>query len=132
MSTELRYLDSSALVKLVIAEAESGALRAHLRAGSARATCGLAHVEVIRAVRLFGESAVGRARRLLSEADIVPVDDALLSAAADLEDDRLRSLDAIHVAAALSLEGDLTELITYDRRMAAVAGGLGIPVSSPA
>jgi len=48
-----------------------------------------------------------------------------------LRDPTLRSLDAIHVAAALVLGEDLAELITYDRQMAAAAETLGIAVASP-
>jgi len=131
MSAERRYLDSSALVKLVVDETQSRALEAHLSRGPSEASCGLAHVEVIRAVRPAGQQAVTYARTLLSDIDILAVDGALLDAAADLPDERLRSLDAVHVAAALSLGDDLAELITYDRAMAAAAEGFGLRVSSP-
>lgn len=132
MSAERRYLDSSALVKLVLDEAESRALQAHLSSGPSEASCGLAQVEVIRAVRPMGQEAVNYARTLLGDIDILAVDDALLDGAADLPDERLRSLDAVHVAAALSLGDDLAELITYDRVMAVAAEGLGLRVASPA
>jgi predicted nucleic acid-binding protein len=56
----------------------------------------------------------------------------LLDAAAELQDDTLRSLDAIHLAAAQALGDGLTELITYDRRMATAAAGLSLPTTAPA
>lgn len=126
------YLDSSALLKLVIAEPESSALDRHLAVGRGRASCALAHVEVVRTARKRSAETVERARGLLEQIDLIPIDTTLLRVAADLEDNRLRSLDAIHVAAALALGDDLAELITYDRRMASAAEGLGIAVSTPA
>ena len=59
------YLDSSALVKLVIAEPESQALRRYLRSEPQRASCALARVEVLRAVRSHGAKALARARQVL-------------------------------------------------------------------
>lgn len=126
------YLDSSALLKLVLAERESPALDRHLAGADRRVSCALAHVEVIRTARKRSAETVEQARGLLERVHLIAVDIELLEVAANLEDDRLRSLDAIHVAAALSLEDDLAELITYDRRMAGAAEGLGLPVISPA
>lgn len=126
------YLDSSALVKLVVREPESGALAAHLRGVPERASCALARVEVVRAVRAHGPRAVARARQLLHRVSLVHLDDVLLDDAAELEGDDLRSLDAIHLAAARALGDALGELITYDRRMAAAARDLGLPTGAPA
>src|SRR5262249_26963833 len=99
------YLDSSALVKLVIAEPESAALRRYLRAEPERASCALARVEVLRAVRGHSAMALTRARRLLQRLHLVAIDDDLLDAAAMLDPRVLRSLDAMHLAAA-QLFGD--------------------------
>ncbi len=125
------YLDSSALVKLVIAEPESPALRRYLGNEPGRASCVLAQVEVLRAVRGHGSPALTRARRLLRRLNLVPIDDELLDAAAALDPRVLRSLDAIHLAAALLFGGELTALVTYDRRMAAAAGLLDVAVAAP-
>ena len=125
------YLDSSALVKLVVREPESEALVIHLGGRPARVSCGLARVEVIRAVRPHGQPAVSRARRLLERIMLVRLDDALLDQAAALGGTALRSLDAIHLAAAKALGGTLTEVVTYDRRMAEAARGLGLRVIAP-
>lgn len=126
------YLDSSALVKLVVAEAESGALLDHLRGHRERVSCALARVEVPRAVRAHGQPAVHRGRQLLQRILLVRVDDVLLDEAAALNHANLRNLDAIHLAAARALGGELTEVITYDRRMADAAGQIGLPVAAPA
>ena len=125
------YLDSSALVKLVVAEAESAALRRYLRTEPRRASCALARVEVTRAVRPHGAPATRRARLLLRRLDLVQLDDELLDAASMLNAGVLRSLDAIHLAAALTLGADLTAVVTYDDRMAAAAGRVGLVTSAP-
>jgi len=126
------YLDSSALMKLVVGERESEALDRHLAVARHRGSCLLARVEVTRGARKRGPATLERGRVLLDLLELIAIDSPLLVAAAELEDDRLRSLDALHVAAALSLGDDLHELITYDRRMAAAAEDLGLPVFSPA
>jgi predicted nucleic acid-binding protein len=56
---------------------------------------------------------------------------SLLDAAALLEPPLLRSLDAIHLAAAQRAGADLRAVITYDTRMADAAGLLSIPVIAP-
>ena len=126
------YLDSSAIVKLVIQEYESAALRGHLENHPNRVSCTLARVEVIRAVRAHGQPAVNRARRLLERLSLLRLDDVLLDEAAALGDASLRSLDAIHLAAARTLGSELAEVITYDRRMADAALHVGLPVGVPA
>lgn len=126
------YLDSSALVKLIVAEAESNALRRYLRRRAARVSCALARVEVVRAVRPHGGAAVARARQILLRLDLLHLDDELLEDAATLDGSVLRSLDAIHLAAARTLGDELTAVVTYDERMTAAALRLGLPVSAPA
>lgn len=128
---EAIYLDSSALVKLVVAEAESRALIQYLRAHPNRVSCALVRVEVIRAVRPHGEAALGRARQMLARISLLRLDDALLDAAAVLDGTALRSLDAIHLAAAQALGDSLAEVVTYDHRMADAARRLGIASSAP-
>jgi len=124
------YLDTSALVKLVVAEPESAALRRRLRRWPVRASCGLARVEVVRAVRPHGPEAIDRARQVLAALELLALDDELLDTAAML-DLPIRSLDAIHLAAALRLGGALGELVTYDARMAEAARTVGLVTSRP-
>jgi predicted nucleic acid-binding protein len=61
----------------------------------------------------------------------IPVEDAFLAAAAILEPPSLRTLDAIHLAAALTLGDELQAIVTYDERMAEAARSLGFPVVQP-
>jgi len=118
-------------VKLVIAEPESTALRRFLRDEPERASCSLARVEVLRAVRGHGATALTRARRLLQRLNLVELDDELLEAAAALDPRVPRSLDAIHLAAAQLFGDELTVVVTYDRRMASAAELIDLAVTAP-
>lgn len=88
-------------------------------------------VEVVRAVRRQGALAMGRARELVERFDLLRIDDALLDAALLVPVDELRSLDALHLAAAQRLGRDLAVVVSYDERMLAGARALGMPVTSP-
>jgi len=125
------YLDSSALVKLVVREPESAALRRFLRAHPQRVSCGLARTEVPRVVRHLGAAALRRARLLLRRVHLIRLDDALLDAAAALDPRILRSLDAIHLAAAQLVSPEIEAIITYDQRMTTAAAMLGFAVIAP-
>jgi uncharacterized protein len=128
------YLDTSALVKMIVLEAESDALRDYLRqfAEDVLFTAALARAELVRAVADGGQSAVIAARDLLDSIDTVALTRALLDDAGTLPPPRLRALDAIHLAAAQRAQQSLRAVITYDGRMAAVASQLGITTVSPA
>ena len=131
MSAEpVLYLDSSALVKLVVREPESAALRSYLRATPSRVSCALARVEVVRSVMPHGPGAAARARQVLEATSLLALDDALLDAAGALEAPGLRSLDAIHLAAARAVQ-PLRALVTYDRRLAEAAASLGLEPVAP-
>lgn len=125
------YLDASAIVKLAIREAESTALRRYLRRRRPLVSSALARTEVLRALLPSGESAVRRGRDALSRLDLVRVNDRILGSAGILLPSDVRSLDAIHLATAQQLGGDLGQFVTYDERMAVAAKGLGLKVASP-
>lgn len=130
--TAVTYLDSSAIVKLVVEEPESTALRAFLRRRSPIVSSALARTEVLRALLLEGAPGAARARAVLGRIDLIRVNDRVLNAAGALQPPELRSLDAIHIASAQLLAEDLGQLVTYDDRMLATASGLGISTVSPA
>jgi predicted nucleic acid-binding protein len=131
-TADVVYLDSSALVKLVIREPESGDLADYLISWNQWASSALARTQVVRAVRPHGPEAVARARKILNDLYLLAVDNALLDEAGDLELANLRSLDAIHLASARRLGSDLDRLVTYDSRMAVAARAIAIPVGAPA
>ena len=126
------YLDSSALVKLVIAEPESGALLRYLRRRKPYVTSALARAEVARALLPFGAEGLRRGETVLSRVDLVRVSDTVLRDAGRLLPDDIRTLDAIHLATAQRLGDDLARLVTYDTRMQAAAEHLGLDVAAPA
>lgn len=127
------YCDTSALVKLIVDEPQSGDLDAWL-AGLAEpvlATSIIARTEVVRAVRRHGTAAVEEALRLLDEISVVDLDEDLARSAADLEPESLRSLDALHVATAQRIAPTLAALVTYDKRMIDAARAVGLTVHHP-
>lgn len=135
MTGALVYLDSSAIVKLVVREPESPALFEWLETWSERISSGLARVEVPRALRRAGISGPGSRRRtqdVLDRIALLPVDPAILEAAGDVGPPELRPLDAIHLVTALSVGADLGAFVTYDERLASAATRSRIDVSAPA
>jgi predicted nucleic acid-binding protein len=123
------YADSSALVKLVHAEPESGALRRFLRT-SRVLTSEIAVVEVVRAEKVADPpSSVASAASLLDRIELVSVTRELLQRGAELTSRRLRSLDAIHLATALEVAPD--ELVAYDQRLLEAARAAGLRTASP-
>lgn len=128
----LLYLDASALVKLVVVEAESDALTSFLGDWSSWVSSALAVVEVGRAARRASEDPAvhRRAEEVVAALGLVPVDVELLRRASVL-DGGIRSLDAVHLASALSLGADLGAMVVYDRRLADAAAAAGVRVASP-
>ena len=129
----LLYLDSSALVKLVARESETPALLSLLEPRPEVVSSALARVEVLRAVARAGGTprSLERARRVLSRVVLVAVDDPILEAAAILEPNDLRSLDAIHLATALALRPEADAIVSYDGRLNAAANAAGFRVLTP-
>jgi hypothetical protein len=130
----LIYLDSSALVKLVLTEAESPALSSWLaeRADLPMVSSVVHRAEVPRAVWRADPSALPRSYRQMKGVQRVELSTRVLDTAATLPPPALRSVDAIHLASALALRGDLTAFVAYDQRLLAVADDLGLPTVSPA
>lgn len=126
------YLDTSALVKLVVREPETDALRAWF-AETPRdpVACDLARTELLRAVRRVAPALLVHARTVLDVVTLTEVTTAVFEAAGRLDPSILRTLDAIHVAAALDLGDDLEGMVTYDERLARAAEQNGIKVTAP-
>lgn len=131
MGSELRlYADSSALVKLVLTAPESRALGDYFE-DRRLVTSEIALVEVVRAEKLAGPPAspIVSALMLFERIELVAVSRGVLRRAAGLTSQRLRSLDAIHLATALELEPD--ELVAYDQRLLEAAQAAGLRTASP-
>src|SRR5437588_9131806 len=92
------YLDSSAIVRLAVAEPESAALRRYLRRRRPLVSSALARTEVARAMLPLGPAAVRRGLDALSHIELVRVSDRVLGDAGAVLPAELRSLDAIHLA----------------------------------
>ncbi len=126
------YLDSSAFVKLVVEETQSGALRAYLaNHGAQRVSSALLRAESLRAVRHLGPDALAAVREGLRRVDLIGIDDRILDAAGTLESQVLRTLDAIHLATAIAVGDDLQAIVTYDERMLDAASLLGLRTATP-
>jgi len=130
----LIYLDSSALVKLVLAEAESPTLMQWLaeRADLPLVSSVLHRTEVPRAVWRASPSALPRSYRQMKGVQMVGLSTKVLDTAATLPPPELPAVDAIHLASALALRRDLTAFVAYDSRLLSAAAGLGLPTASPA
>ncbi|MCY7411933.1 MAG: type II toxin-antitoxin system VapC family toxin [Salinibacterium sp.] len=124
------YLDTSAAVKLLLAEEESLAIRAYVN-DKDWACSALLRTELVRAVVRVDPSVVPRALDLLLQPRLMAISMRVLNVAAKLDPPGLRSLDAIHLASALELRDELTAFVAYDDRLLAAASALGMPVASP-
>jgi predicted nucleic acid-binding protein len=131
LTDRIVYADSSALVKLIVEEAESCALEGELSDDPTLVSSALARVEVARAVRIQtrGDAvAEAAAARLVASCRLVPAVDEILERATALATRHLGTLDAIHLASALTVAPH--SVVTYDRGLAeaAVAARLRVVV----
>jgi predicted nucleic acid-binding protein len=133
MSAEVAiYADTSALVKLVVAESETRALESWVRrTSSVLMSSDLVRTELTRAVRRGDPDRLVRARAVLDGVSLLRISSDTYEAAGRLDPASLRSLDALHLAAAIALGDDLEAMLTYDERLAAAATAYGIAVVTP-
>lgn len=125
------YVDTSAFVKLVVAEQHTAAMRrwAEVHDGDLF-SCDLLRTEALRAARRHSPTALLEARQRLDTLVILRQTTDLCERAAELDPGVLRSLDAIHLAAALTVT-DLDGVVTYDDRLDAACRASGVPVAAP-
>ena len=129
------YVDSSALLKRALKEPQSDAVAEALATANGRgdllASSSLAWVEIWRSLRRLAVAdlpdVVSRATAGIAE---FPVSTPTFLLARTVGTDLLRTLDALHLAAAVALGAQ--ELMTYDERMAEAARGAGFTVLAPA
>lgn len=129
-------MDTSALTKLLITEPETADLRRWLTTqrhqGEYAATSAIGRVELMRVVARYGEPGQAeRARYLLDGLDILPLTEPVIALAETVGPPTLRSLDAIHLAAALQVERELSAFVTYDHRLLEGCSEVSLTAASP-
>jgi len=137
-SPAILYVDTSALLKLLVREAESAAIERELLTWSELATSVITEVELPRAV--------ARARKerpdavidgsvvlqgVLASAAIIPLSESAVAASCKVKPVHIGALDAIHIASALALDRQLAGVATYDKRMQDALVPLGVRVIAP-
>ncbi|MGQ0482556.1 MAG: type II toxin-antitoxin system VapC family toxin [Pseudonocardia sp.] len=128
------YVDTSALIKIVLAEAESTALRHYLH-GLDRGALVSSKLLAVEARRGVLRDRAGRLPAIdlaLAGVTLLDVSDAVIESAGRLPDPMLPSLDAIHLATALLIREDVDMLVSYDDRLTAAATAHGIRTAAPA
>lgn len=126
------YLDTSAAVKLVVAERGSKPLRGWLESRDGQIiSSDLLRTELLRTVRRAAPEQMVQARAVLDAVTLMTVPTSVFERAATVEPELVRSLDALHLASALELADELEGLVTYDHGMATAAKALGVAVVSP-
>lgn len=131
------YADTSALVKLVVREPETDAMTEHAIAWERIATSEITTIELSRAVtraRSDGRADVADDRtvlELIAALELVPLTDDVRALAATAKPPELRTLDAIHLASALTLGSAVQLLVTYDDRLEAAARHADLNTMSP-
>ncbi len=127
------YLDTSAAVKLVVVEQGSKGLQRWLASRDGQiGSSDLLRTELLRATRRAAPEQMVQARAVLDSLILVAFSSAVFERAAMLEPNLLRSLDSLHLAAALEFGDELEGMVTYDQRLAEGARALGIDVVAPA
>lgn len=130
---KLLYLDSSALVKLVLPESETEALLEALREWPDRVSSEIASVEVPRAARRASDDRAvhRRAAQVIAGVHLLRLGDAVLQRAASLGPPELRTLDALHLSSALHVCDELGAFVAYDRALCAAAAAAGLETIQP-
>lgn len=124
------YLDTSAALKLVLAEQESAALIEAINAESPTlVACYLLETEMRRAAHRSPDLQQRQVTELLDRIDLYEVTPTVFLQAGLLPGEQLRSLDAVHLASAIGIAVDA--LVTYDLRMAEAARAAGLVVIAP-
>ena len=127
----MHYIDASAFVKLIVEEKETQALLKSLPPSLISGE--ILTVEVMRTTVHSDAETLAFARKLLAGINFMPISSEVISIASLFGAHiKSKTLDAIHLAAALSIGSTIDGIITYDKTMIADAKLLGIPVLSPA
>ena len=88
-------------------------------------------MESFRALARHSPGAIARLHPVLDLIELVELDAAIRILAQTIAPVTVRILDAIHLATALRLRGQLTSFVTYDKRLADAATAAGLTVDAP-
>lgn len=126
------YIDTSAYVKIPLVEDECEALLRQLSECEGFVSSSLMAVEALRACARYGTRYERAAREWMQGLALLPIEEAILDIASEVEPPGLRSLDSLHLATALSIRDEIDVFVTYDERLGDAAEGQGLRVLSPA
>ena len=118
-------------MKLPLGEQEHEELRLELSRWSGFVSSMLLGVEAIRACARFGRAEEEDAQEWLEGVSLLPLDDAVLDIAVTLKPWKLRTLDALHLATALTIGDEVGAFVSYDRRLWEAAADHGFAVLHP-
>ncbi len=129
-------MDTSALTKLIIAEHESNALTAWIaeqaEAHETLITSDVGRIELMRtAARRDDEEIFDHAGYVANWINGASVTEEIVTEAERIGPPTLRSLDAIHLASAVSIRELVSAFVSYDERLLDAARAEGLPVVSP-
>ena len=128
-STPLVYVDTSAFGALLVAQAETEALAEWLdQADVSLVSSDLLETELRRMATREGQGQA-KVSAILDGVSLVALDRATYRSAGFLPMPYLRTLDALHLEAAMRLDADA--ILTYDHRLAEAATAAGIDVIAP-
>lgn len=119
-------------MKLPLRENEHDALLLELVEWEGFVSSSLLGVESLRACARYGTKYEMAAREWMEGLSLLPIDDRILDIAAEVEPLGLRSLDALHLATALSIREEIGVFVTYDERLGDAAEEQGLQVAQPA
>lgn len=126
------YVDASAFLKLVARERHSGPMRRWAEANDGSLiSSDLTRTEALRTARRHSQNGLAETRIRLEVLTTLSMTAEVFDRAAELDPQILRTLDALHLASALTLGEELEGIVTYDRRMAEAAALHGVRVISP-
>jgi uncharacterized protein len=131
VAARLAYIDASAFLKTVLQESGFEVLDAALDSWSNWTSSALLEVEAVVGARRRRRTAADAARALLGTVDLIEIDADVRRIACTLDDPGLRSLDAIHLATALSLGERCGTIFAYDERLIGAARAHGLSVTVP-
>lgn len=126
------YLDTSAFIKLLVDEEHADTLRAFVHSSDDLfVSSDLLRIEGLRAARSHSQEVLRQARIALDGVTLLSISATICEFAADLDPLILRSLDALHLASALSLGDELQAVITYDDRLSQACALHGVAAIAP-